>query len=413
VDISRELDALIDDPAPALAPARAAFADELVLVPRSPRTQTLARPLVRALVRDEPRGDDPRGAGRVRLVTEYTGSSVLRADLPPLGGVIPPLLAERATPRRMLLSTGDVGATPVRDVLRLPNGRLAVALGEAGVRVLTRDGRTAALLEQPAERLVASDHGDRAIALARRGGQWRLAKLDLLELRGSYWCDARLDAWAPDYDGSLWFVTEGDALLAVDATADDFGALWRVSEHHARVAAVARGAHRLSALLELQQEAGEAAHPGFRRWSFELPGLTLRESVALRGAGGGALSPSGQVFAPEAVAAGDEAVAVPCVQRIAQGAASAATFVAGERGAGVARLAATDEWVAVQLVTREGCAVALLDVATMHERAHLVLQDSSACCARVQGGVLLVGDARGRVLGIELRHGGTAVDLRV
>ena len=47
-----------------------------------------------------------------------------------------------------------MGAFAVSDAAYLPGGRCVVALGEAGVRLLSRDGRTVAHFDQPATDIV-------------------------------------------------------------------------------------------------------------------------------------------------------------------------------------------------------------------------------------------------------------------
>jgi hypothetical protein len=65
--------------------------------------------------------------------------------------------------------------------------------------------------------------------MARRGEVWRLSRVDLIRRRAEPWCDARIDAAAPDYDRSVWFVVTMD-LFAIDATATRFESLWRAPD---------------------------------------------------------------------------------------------------------------------------------------------------------------------------------------
>jgi hypothetical protein len=159
---------------------------------------------------------------------------------------------------------------PVHDALLLPNGRMLVALGEIGVRLLTRDGRTVTHFDQPAERLVISDNGARAIALARRGEVWRLSRLDLIEWRSEDWCDAEIDAFAPSYDGSLWFLGAKGDFYAIDAQSKSFEALWRVPDA-GRVLGVARSASTCSFLTVSSDDSSD-----LEQWVYALPLLTLR-----------------------------------------------------------------------------------------------------------------------------------------
>ena len=147
------------------------------------------------------------------------------------------------------------------DAAFLPNGLTAVALGEAGVRLLARGGRVVAELDQPAHRLVVSDHGDRAIALGKRGDSWRLARLDFSLRRAEAWCEARLDAFAPDYDGALWSVAGPDGLLAAETGGKRLDGAWGVRLPGAALA-IARTPARCSLIV-----AGDTSEV----WTYESP----------------------------------------------------------------------------------------------------------------------------------------------
>ena len=67
-----------------------------------------------------------------------------------------------------------------------------------------------------------------------------LSRLDLIEWRCEDWCDAQIDAFAPDYDGSLWFLGAKGDFYAIDAHSKSFDALWRVPDAGGRVLSVAR-----------------------------------------------------------------------------------------------------------------------------------------------------------------------------
>jgi hypothetical protein len=119
---------------------------------------------------------------------------------------------------------------------------------------------------------VISDNGNRAIALARRGEVWRLSRLDLIEWRSEDWCDAHIDAFAPNYDGSLWFLGAKGDFYAIDAHAKSFEAFWRVPEAGAKVLRVVRSESSCSFLTELLE---------IVQWIYRLPLLTLRERTYL------------------------------------------------------------------------------------------------------------------------------------
>jgi hypothetical protein len=195
---------------------------------------------------------------------------VLRADVPRLPPQ-PPLegfLTGGKAPEHTFW-TGEGGPWRVYDAVALAEGRMLVALGEAGARLITADGRCVAHFDVPAFSLVRSVNHDRALALAPRGRLRRVSRLDLGRRTAKAWCDARVDAWAPRYDGDLWFVAVEDTVMAVDALTEDFRALWRVSDVGGQVRAVAVGSNELS-FVTVQPDGN------VERWFYGLPGPTLR-----------------------------------------------------------------------------------------------------------------------------------------
>ena len=183
----------------------------------------------------------------VQGLKRATGDRLLVEDLPSHAFPVP-----AAGPKGSLTfgrDASDVGLHRLYDGVCLPSGRLVVALGEAGVHVLSRRGALVARIDQPADCLVLNDSGNRAIAVARRGAVSRLARIDLETLKGSYWCDAMIDLAAETFDGEVWYVAQGDALMAVDCLADRFESIWRVGDLKGPVLAMARNASALSFVL--------------------------------------------------------------------------------------------------------------------------------------------------------------------
>lgn len=246
---------------------RAAFAEALITGQNKREAQTLARLAARAVLRDAGQNTSTLTSKQFTRLLKFSGDGPLRTD-------VPPFPVKRNQLLTAVLSLGfaaaDRGSVPVRDAALLPNGRLLVALGEIGVKLLTRDGRTVTHFDQPAERLVISDNGDRAIALSRRGEVWRLSRLDLIEWRGEDWCDAPIDAFAPDYDGSLWFLGAKGDFYAVDTHAKNFEALWRVPEAGSKVLSVARSEYSCAFLTAANDS------PEVQQWVYQLPLLILR-----------------------------------------------------------------------------------------------------------------------------------------
>ena len=273
---------LLEDGSRDQASERLAFAEVLAVeAPSEPRT-LLVGPSVRALLRD-------RAAGYTRVDTRLlsrllrdAGDGTLRADLPPVTDVRrrpwsedhvdAPLLSET-------LTLGEAGPYPIHDAVPLSGQRVLLALGEAGVRLVRADGSLVAHFDVPAFWLVPSVHEDRVLALAPRGELKRISYIELGPRRAAHWCDAKVDVFAPSYDGSLWFVAAGDTVMAVDALArDELRAVWRVGQLDGRVAV-------MEADAEWLRFATWGAEP--QLWTYALPGgPTLRSRSARREADG-------------------------------------------------------------------------------------------------------------------------------
>lgn len=260
------------------APAREAFTQALAReVEREKKGaepgMALLRPAVRALLRDRAAGHLPLKPRELERLVQLTGDAVLRADLPAL-----PTLPERegfpAEGPPQVFDAAEGGPWRVHDAVPLSGGRLLVALGEAGARLVTGDGRCVAHFDVPAFSLVLSVHEDRALALAPRGELKRLSRLELTQRRAERWCDTRVDAYAPVYDGSLWFYAVADTVMAVDALAAEPRALWRVPQVGGQVMEVEVGPAELSfATLTAAME--------LERWTYSLPDPTLRSRQAM------------------------------------------------------------------------------------------------------------------------------------
>jgi hypothetical protein len=382
------------------AAARLAFADAIRRGPRTPAAATLARATLRAIVRDSGRLGARMEPADLRQLAAFAGDGALRADV--LALPLParePWISRRET-WRVEVAAGDAGTVPVHDAAFLPNGLTAVALGEAGVRLISRAGRTVAELDQPAHRLVVSDHGDRAIALARRGEVWRLARLDFLSRRAETWCEARLDAFAPDYDGALWFVVGTDGLVAVEAAAGGFDGSWGVSRLPQNVLAIARSPTRCSLAF------GE----GHEVWTYELPSLTLRRRDAVPPAPGHRRSRHVTVSADGTLA---EALG-GSGHRIAIHAHAASRTEIPLRGSGKpAEPAAAGDWAALPVHGPGEILVHLVHLPSAAVLAEIALDRAARVTLRLTPQSLTLADDRGRVMVLDLENGQVRRDFRV
>jgi hypothetical protein len=387
---------LMEDESRERAQERQAFAQALIQEGATPELTTLARPAVRALVRDRPLFEVSKALVELDWLAAYAQDGALRADLP----AIPP---KRAAPRRdgavaeLSFTASDVGAVAVRDAVPLPKGRVLVALGEGGARLLNRDGRTLHHFDVPAHHLVVSTHGDRAIALARRGDAMRLSRLDLLNRRASAWCDARVDAWAADYDGSLWFMAARDAVFAVDALAGDFRAMWRVDALGGPVKAVARTPYALSFVVD-------GVPP--ERWSYELPGLVLRQRSGLEAMQGDprdcdwriGQSPTGKTGMVRALRQVDPLSPIRQFQLLVhEAAASRREYQFSSFGTPAAPVL-DNGWLALPILHDGFVEVLLMDVQGWRVAGRFSLEGARSAAVRLWRDQLVLCDDRGRLL---------------
>ena len=399
------IDALLeifDDDDPDTSSLRTTAGYALLDTSATPAVRLLSRSATRALLRDGLPGGDGE---MLRRLVQHSGDAALRADLPTLPR--PHLWDANAPLTRIVIEDVDRGTTPIHDVAALHDGRIAVALGEAGVDVVARDGRRIAHFDQPAYALVISDDRDRAIAIAPRGRVRRLARIDFGARRAEYWCDAELHAFARDYDGALWFTSHGNEILAIDATSKRYEALWHNPDFPATVMALARTRTSLGVY-----GAGEAVEA----WQIELPSLALRTRTtmdartvpppwpAIVGADGAILCarpPSD----PER-AHWDAAVFSGEVLRVV------ADRFDGEAVAAL-RPRLIDHWLVLEAWSEEGPRILLTDRDRGRLRAVFTLRGATSAAVRLQPGKLTIGDDLGRLIGFDLLHGVQLRDLRI
>ena len=380
---------------------RRAFAEALAGSTPGAETRCLAVPAARAVLGDAAARGDASGRALAERLVAFAGDGALRTDLPrwTRRAAPPPEIAFGELRRDAL----DVGTLAIHDVALLPRGRVLVALGESGARLLGPDGRVLAHFDEPAERLVISDHRDRAIVLARRGRAVRLARLDLATRRAEPWCDAELDAWAPDFDGSQWLVARGGDLFVADALETRLHALHAIPGVGA-AAAIARDASGASVLVREPPPDETGSWSGrVERWRFELPGWTLRSRatlpVALSFEGITAVAPYGA-----------------CVTARSEGAGAGLRLdLHGEAAHRMHRLQSVDgapthiaiaeNWLAVIEPAPAFVRVELLDQLALRVVGSIHLDGARRAALRLAPASVVIGDDRGRLLVFDLVEG--------
>lgn len=298
-------------------------------------------------------------------------------------------------------TSADAGALAIQDAAELPDGRLLVALGELGAWIVSREGRVLTRFAEPAAEIVMSDHGDRALVLARRGETTRIARIDLVGRRRQPWCDARITAFARDFDGSIWYVASGDTLYAIDATTAGWEHLFQVSEPGGRIAAVARDGSSLAALFSFP------ADPRSEVWTWELPAHRLRARATLVGAGAvrEALVPASGKLAALMGAKGDG-------RRVRLHRGGDAMASVRPMSIDLRRSALNEEWLLQAGGDDEASSIELVQLESAQVRLRVAL-DGGRAGGRIRGDRLVVFDDRGRLLVISLRTGAVIREMRL
>lgn len=153
----------------------------------------------------------------LEFLINLSGDPWLRADRPPSLG--------EATPRRGLWSETIVqpGLTPIYDALWLGDGRILLALGQAGMVVLSRGGAVSQRFALPAYQLV---EGERPIIVSGNN----LSRFEGGATR--FWCQASLDGWWESHDGYHWITWLGRQIFTIDLLSQEWRALHQCTLDH-------------------------------------------------------------------------------------------------------------------------------------------------------------------------------------
>jgi len=145
-------------------------------------------------------------------------------------------------------------------------------MGEVGLKLITRDGRTIAHFDEPADRLVVSENGSKIITMARRGAVWALSRVDVLSRKATPWCHAEISRFGTSFDGATWYVVCGQDLYAIDATSQRLDALWRIPDLGHLVGPLTLASAKLDFLTYKDN---------LWLWEYQLPQLRLKSKTLL------------------------------------------------------------------------------------------------------------------------------------
>lgn len=229
----RERIAELADPSSPVSAARAALGQALAECAQpNPTLRQLAGRVLPALAADRAMCANELSRAQLTQLRALSDDPWLRADLPAFQ--VPAVAAPQslwqsrsAIPLRM---SESAGLHAPHDIAALDDGRLLVALGEAGAAVYDRAGRCVRRYAVPAFKLVIGDSGQIALALAQRDSVWRIARLDLVDHRITDLGAMRLQSFADRFDGIAWSVVSGERIASIDATAPSLDVLWSVGD---------------------------------------------------------------------------------------------------------------------------------------------------------------------------------------
>ncbi len=426
-DLFAQVESLLADETADSARGRRAFAETLRQEPRTPESQTLARMAVRSVVRDIQQGIVEVTPAQLRHLLDYTGDAGLRADVPPVQA----LKADSesvAPPVEVEIAAYDVGRHFVTDLALLPNGSLLLALGEAGLLFLSRDGKPIGQLNQPAHKLVVSDDASRAIGIAPRDSVSRLVRIDVVARTATYWCDTTISTYTDNFDGSVWCVANGEDVLLIDTLAQGFEALWRVPDLAGSVRAMQRNRkeHRLYVVTENPKQ--------LTLWTFDQPSCTLRSkqefsAELLQAAPLGpdaiprtvqarpavAMSEQGDIYEQLTARSPnqDNFQTMVCQIKTRPSAGGRQSLSSGMMSGSLRHASSQDFWMVIPVWRENNIEVFLLDTRSGTGDLRLRLQGAKEIALRFAENVLLCADDRGRVLALNVQTNTTTLDLRI
>jgi hypothetical protein len=391
------------------APARAALVSAMVEQPAPARSVGLRSLAFRAGLRDLAA---ERPAASVNDLTRMARTHLdvpLGTDLPAMRAPQTRPLLERSSPVEHTVAVTDRGALAAVAAASLQQGGMLLALGEAGLRQVRPDGRPTMTLTVPTEHLVVSEHGGLALTGVKRGRVWHLSRLLFgVGHKSLFAFEAdRLATWT---DGVRYVVAKGGEVSALDITQPVPKALWRVGDLGGRVLSIGAGPTGVSLVVDRGgREVPEV-------WRFSAPDFALRERVVAS-----ALTDRGILATVSGRAAIDRAstfaimVETEAGPRLMRSSPRLGGLREVDLGDNVlaAEVVHVDASVAVTTVLRPGGALVHVWSDAVAPVFLLRLRGSRSVAARVDHGVLVVADDRGRLLTLQLQTGRLLRDLRL
>jgi len=423
-ELRSQIQELLDDDSREHADARVAFVKDLLTDSmREPDTLLISRVASRALLRDVGSGYVSFSKKQFGNLTSFSKDAVFWVDMQAAQFPPPPRsLVDCSSPINIVVKAGDIGSAILYDAVLLPNGRALVALGEAGVYLISQDGKVIKHFHAPADQFIESDNGDRVLCIAARGQIKRMTRIDAITGKADDLGEVRFDRFAPSYNGSNWFASFEDQFMVMDATADRCKLLWLMPNVPGNVENISRDPWGCCFIVRWtvkpagQQLFQQPAEPEkWERWQCDHPDLILRNRLPItsnwpRGVLLKRLTaPNGTVIEMVNQGTGDPESSAPL---------SISVFNPVIKSQPVAQLwtvptntktAISNNWLAV--VTGATCS--LVSIVQMKVVAQIDLQSSAAVAARISDRHLILCDDLGRLFAIDLQNGQIVRSLRI
>jgi hypothetical protein len=227
--------------------------------------------------------------------------------------------------------------------------------------------------------------------------------------RSEPWTEARLVAWAPDFDGAEWVVATERAVLRLDVTLARLEALDAVARDVGRVLAVSRSPARCSFAVAL----GTDAEPrGTERWRYDLPGWTLRAKNQLAGSAPRrlGLSSDGACGALRISRGADRS---PELVLDLAGDGAHKEHALGPPDVAARRVVVEGRWAVVEVEVDAGVVLNIVDQHALRATGTLTLTGARTTALRLTADRLVVADDRGRLLLVDLARGAIVANLRI
>lgn len=239
-------------------------------------TRRVAAELWRVLAAQSDHTPHPLPGDTLDKLLKIASDPVLADDAPRRKpGKAPARVPLGARSDTLHVSFAEAGLHALHDVRALPDGGHLLALGEGGVVLAREGGRAPLRFPVPAQYLVVSHNGRRALALARREKAVRVSRLDLVSGKVEDWFSANLRFWAGEFDGATWSVVADQRLMVLDTTAPGQSVLWQVGDLPGAVTDFERQGEHEALLMRIDDTV--------EQWRYALPARRLlgRERAAL------------------------------------------------------------------------------------------------------------------------------------